>query len=640
MRRYLSIILIAALFAALLPGCGAKEEANAAPEVDYSGFETEEAVSGGGALYEANLSSLVFSKEGGDTVLTLDFTSDSRLSSGGNEREVLNPPKYRIYSLPEPNRLVIEFESLSYWDYTRELEASLPSEIQGVFNHSPQQGGAFSLFIEMSDECAYKAEADKSTLKITLRPVLSAETPPPEETDSGAIDVLAGEAAAANAAYYVVANAYRDYCDGALSCPEMAPVLASDRANILLISEGFRNKGEADELMSAILAREARAVPADWSVVELPFGSLPVYSEEMEYMAAFDVMAARLNDVETALEIAVPDGLCLAVTPERDGMLYAKHVSEYEAGGGGYDYELLCVADGSGRSRELVSFEFDTIESASYSPDGRKLAVLERSGESSHLYIFDVDSRDLLTDLSSVGFGDTISAYCWDAMGGRIYSIGGSGEIVIHQYDFNVPAENKRHTIVDKKGADESSLGFYDGEVYFCESTLEEGALMFRVKPEGGLRKKFISAGTFEFSPNGRYLAFADDNSDVTGESTEPPEFSIMDLETGETRNIMEDFSVYTFKWSLDATKLYFFENRLTGSAGEGEGGESAESSDDPYPYRLWVYDVASGTSKPVADLTSTNICVSPSASMVYLCFVDRETLGDVVRATYILNIA
>lgn len=86
---------------------------------------------------------------------------------------------------------------------------------------------------------------------------------------------------------------------------------------------------------------------------------------------------------------------------------------------------------------------------------GRKLAVLEMAGESAHLYVFDVDSHDLITDLSAVGFGDTISTYCWDSMGGRLFSISGSSDITVHQYDFNVPTENKRHTDVDKKGCDE-----------------------------------------------------------------------------------------------------------------------------------------------------------------------------------------
>ena len=34
----------------------------------------------------------------------------------------------------------------------------------------------------------------------------------------------------------------------------------------------------------------------------------------------------------------------------------------------------------------------------------------------------------------------------------------------MHQYDFNVPDEAKRHSDVDKKGCDEGMIGFADGE--------------------------------------------------------------------------------------------------------------------------------------------------------------------------------
>ena len=44
------------------------------------------------------------------------------------------------------------------------------------------------------------------------------------------------------------------------------------------------------------------------------------------------------------------------------------------------------------------------------------------------------------------------------------------------------------------------------------------------------------------------------------------------------------------------------------------------------------------GTSRVVADLTTTNIGMSASGALVYVCYTDAETLGDVVRATYALK--
>lgn len=643
MKRILTITLCAYFIIVMLSACGGGgewEEAVTAP--DYSGFETTGELSGGGALYEANLSAVNVAMDGDDAVLTLSFISNSRFSGSGTEREVGNPPKFTVYGLEDPERIVIDINSLSYWDYTRELDTGASDNILGTFNYSPEQGGEFRLYIELAHGVAYAVEESGSDVILTLRPLAEAAAQSPDGTEPvKAIDVTEGEKAAEGSAFHIVANAYRDYCSGRISCPEMTPVLADDRKNVMLISCGFSSKGEAETLMKEILSREASAVPADWSIVELEENALPSYSEEMEYMAAFDVYPARINGEATALDVAVADGLSLAVTPENDGVLYAKHISLYEAGGGAIEYEELWLQRFNGEAQELVSFQFDTIESAKYSPDGRRLAVLERSGESAHLYIFDVDSRDLISDLSSLGFGDTVSAYCFDSMGGCIYSIGGSGAIVVNQYDFNVPAESKRHTVVDDKGADESSLGFYGGEVYFCETTLDSGATMYRVKPEGGLRREYLKADSFEFSRDGRYLAYADNKTDVTMESTQPPEFRVLDLETGESRLVTGDFLVYTFTWSLDATKLYYFENKLTGSAGEESEGESAanDSANDPFPYTLWCYDMATGASTEEADLSSTAILASGDAGRVYLNYTDPETLGDVVRATYVLDI-
>ncbi len=645
MRRYLSAALAVLLAVTLLSGCKKGGDASADPKgQDLSGFSLTGDAKGGGTLMNANLASLAMRDEGGDTVLTFDFVSDSKLSGEGTQRDVSNPPKYRVYTLDKPYRLVIEFESLTYWDYEREFDPDSSALIAGVFNYSPEQGGVFRLYMQLAREVAFRASDEDSVITVTLRPIEKEEaTPAPAKTDNGVVDILEGVAAPAGSAYYVLANAYRDYCDGTITTEAMTPVLAANGVNILLISGAFNTKNAAEELMQSILAREENAVPAHWEVVLLEDGTLPSYSQDMDYLAAFDVKPARVNGVAAKLDVLIPDGLFLTLTPDREGLLYSRRVTQYEAGGSVSEYEMLYVQSLSGGARQLMDFQFQAIDSAKYSPDGRKLAVLERSGESAHLYVFDVDSRDLLTDLSSMGFGDTVSAYCWDSVGGRIFSIGGSSEIVINQYDFNVPSESKRHTVVDKKGVDESSLAFLDGEVFFCETTLEDGAQMFRVKPEGGLRRFYLAADMFAFSQDDRYLAFTDNKSDLTGAGDGAAStFAVADLQTGETTNIAADFRVYSFRWSPDAKKLFYFENMRSGNTGEGgEGGEGgdAASGADPYPYRLWVYDIATGQSRAVADLATMSIGVSASGDTIYVSYVDAETLGNVVRATYALKI-
>lgn len=648
MKKYLAAAMTIILSVLMLYGCRKDESLSENDGQDLTGFVTEGELTGGGTVLNANLCSLKMKDSGADTVLTFDFTSDSTLSGTGTEREVANPPYYKVYALDKPYRLVIEFESLAYWDYERDFNTDSSELIRGAFNYSPEQGGVFRLYLQLSDEAAYKVVSEGSVVTVTLRPVWqTAETPAPTQTDTGAVEIMEDEIAPAGTAYYVLANAYRDYCSGSITTDEMTPVLSADGMNILLISEAFSSKNAAETMMENILSREENAVRANWEVVELADNALPEYTEDMDYQAAYDVVPARLDGAPREFEIVIPDGLFLAMTPDNAGLLYSRRVSEYEAGGSVSEYEVLCVKLADGASRQLLDFEFQEVESVKYSPDGRKLAVLEQSGESMHLYVFDVDSRDLLTDLSSMGFGDTVSAYCWDSMGGRIFSIGGSNKIVVNQYDFNVPDESKRCTVVDKKGVDETSLAFLNGEVFFCETTLEDGPRMYRIKPEGGLRKFYLAADAFAFSEDDRYLAYTNNGTDYAaassdsadGSSATEPVFAIVDLQSGAVTNIETDFCVYTFMWSKNASKLFYFEDMLSGNMDESGEDSGSDAEQNPYPYRLWAYDRETGKSSIVADLTTTNIDASASGDMVYICYVDPDTLGDVVRATYALNL-
>lgn len=629
------LILSACFLLAACTGCAREASEGTPPPQSFEGFQTEGEATGGGTLLNANINAVGAAEENGDVRLTLGFIGGSRMSGGTDEREVANVPRYAVTLLPQPTRLAVSFDSITYWDYLRDLDLSASGFLLGSFGTVFEGSEAFTLYFQLAGEAAFQVVEHETSIEILLRPIAAqAAEPEAQETPAAdAIDIVADEYAAADERYYVVANAFEAYCAGTFSSGcGMTPVLAADHSTVLLISEGVSAKSEAERLRERILTEEPGAVPSDWSVVKLKNGALPAYDETMEYMAAYDQLPARIDGKETALTPLIPDGLLLSVTPQRDGFLYSRRITRGSLAET-YTYEQLCVQSMGGVSKPLLSFEFQTIESANYSPDGRRLAVLERAAESAHLYIFDLDTKELLTDLTDMGFGDTVSAYVWDSMGGRVFSIGGSGEISIHQYDFNVPTESKRHTVVDRKGVDEGSLAFFDGELYFCETTLEGGGMIYRIKPEGGTRRSYMEGSAFALSGDGRYMAFSASGDDALGGGE--THFGIRDMHNGALTTITDEFSVYTFLWSYDGSRLYYIENRLSGSAGEET--ESTGDANDAYPYRLWVYDIASGESRTIADLPYASIAVSHRADEVYLCYTDGATLGDVVRATYII---
>lgn len=639
MQKHILAIILAALMLLSLCAC-AKEDAEATPpaeELTYDGFTSEE-TSGGAELNNGNLRTVTVSESGTDTVIALDFCLGSNLTAGDTELSLRTLPDYSIRLLGEPFRLAIRIGKLEHTDYLLNNSGLNSGLISGSFSVSGADDDSYTLYFQLNSNTMYAVSASDGTLTVTLRPLAAPDAPkqtPDDNSDNAVIDVSAAEKAADGEAYYVVANAFDMYRSGTLNCGnDMTPTLSSDMETILLISAGQSSKGDAQRLMDKLLASDG-AVSAQWSIVKLKYGELPAYESGMEYLAAYDIAPCRINGKQEQGSIIIPDGLALTVTPDKSACLYSKRIKEYSDGGETIEYEQLWLCGYSSGSRAFSKYQFEQIVSAAFSPDGRRLAVLEMAGESAHLYVFDVDSRDLITDLSAVGFGDTISAYCWDSMGGRLFSIGGSGEISVHQYDFNVPDEAKRHSDVDKKGCDEGMIGFADGEVYFVETTMENDGAIYSIKPEGGSRRVFISGDNFSISPDSRYMAYTLSGGDVAG--TKASSFAYIDMQTGDVTEITRGFNVFNFMWSLDGKKIFYFENRLSGSSDDGEGEEQLT---DEYPYTLWVYYTESGVNKAVADLMSTSIIPGRDTDTVYICYTDKATLGSVVRATYALNTA
>ncbi|MDO5112476.1 MAG: hypothetical protein Q4E65_09235 [Clostridia bacterium] len=624
-------VILLLLFACLcLCACGAQEEAvdatDAALYADFTRAGTR--VGGGVPIEDANAKTLTASAQGEDIALTLSFVGGSRLSGSADEKTLLAAPAYEVYMLPAPARLVIELPAIAYWDYARTVDLSNIPGIQGCFLHMLADGDTVSIFVQLAQESMFRVEEAEDSLLIHIKPI---PTPQVAQEEEFADLVEAGTH------FFVTADAYRDYCSGVISREmDMQPTLTSDRERIVLISAPFDTPAEAERYKEQTLALTANTLPAQWSAIELAQGALPPYAEEMNYKAAYGHEVYRQNGEVKAGDVFLPDGLYLCTLPGKNGVLYSKRVTTDDVTGDVYNFEMLYTMDLQGNTKRLFPYEFETIESTQYAPDGRKLAVLERAAESTHLYVFDVEAKELLVDLSTVGFGDMISAYTWDALGSTIYAVSGSSAMQVHQYDFNVPDEAKRYSIVDKNGADEGSIDYCDGNLYFVQSDLSAGAVIYRIKPEGGVRKTFTQGDSFVISPDGAYMAVnraANEMEDAQGKDT----FILLDMKTGESRVVTDAFAAYSYFWSRDCTKLYYFENRLSGGEGEGANEEDTQTAvaADPFPYTLWVYDLITGQNAALMDFPMTSVYMSGLSERFYLCYMDEATMGSAIRATY-----
>ncbi len=609
------------IICAVAAACILLSFAACSPKEDpFKGYTTKGDISGGVALEHANAREISVWQNGDSTYIRFVFNVGSRMSGGGEEAPASTTPEYSIYPLGYPSRLVVEFESLEYSDYEHDGFSSAGC-VLGSFLHRMEGEKKACVYFQLSADAAFKAFSSGNQLEIEIKPM-----PKPEEKRGK------------EKQYFIAtANAYRDFCAGRLADIAMTPSLDASLQNIMLVSEAMESDITAELFINDSVEKYPNAVREEWTVQPAEYGARPAYDASLGYMAAYSENVARLES-SAAAQVFIPDGWYLTDLPKRtgDGVLYTRRTvisnmsSEYEC-------EMLCVMNADGSTESFLDYEFQTVESAAFSPDGRRLAVLERAEEATNFYIFDVETEELSVNLKDMGFGDMVSAYTWDDLGTTIYAVSGTDAMLIHQYDFDVPTENKRHGVVEKNGADEGCIAYCDGGLFFVQGDMDRGDIIYRVKSDGGVRKYFTEGSSFELSPDNAYMAI-NAESGISAASTASAKFRLYDMATGESTTITNEFGPQSFIWSKDGTKLYYFENRLSGEGGESSEETSAQQQDE-YPYTLWMYDVASGKNTKIGDFPTTSIYPGSSAGTVYMTYSDADTMGQRVKATYCIEV-
>lgn len=467
MKKYLAVLALLCIIT--LYGCS-KEKPQQIPEAIAAGFYGEGSVQNGGTAAEGagdiNAKALVVSSrrdgEHVETVLEFNFVTGSRMSGSEQETTGCGVPQYSVFAYDSPARLVVQFENLAFWDYRHGLSLN-HDWIRGTFQQSVFGSPKISIYFQLDRPVYFLAEASEDTLSIRLWA---------KESE----DAEANEDAETN--YYVTANAYDLYRAGTISMEiNASPTFASDMQNILLISPPMQTEEEAAAYLLNV-KRQYPAIPGElWNICTLASQALPEYDTALDYLSSYQTPVVRLEDGSLlTLPVLVPDGLYLCNLPGGEGFLYSKELPAEEEEGNA-SQQLMIMQPGR-TGTPALSFDFAAIEYTQFSPDGRKLALLESSGGGFHLYIFDANTYELLNDLSEMGFGSNTSSFIWNSLGNIVYAITGESAIQLHQFDYSIPDETKRHTVVDRSNVDEGSLGFCDGELYFTLATMEEGSMI------------------------------------------------------------------------------------------------------------------------------------------------------------------
>jgi Tol biopolymer transport system component len=665
--KSLTFILIAAM---LLSACGNKAaNAGATSVVDSEAFTNAE-VSGGESVSEANALTMMSATSDNVTTITIKFVAGSRYSSDTIDETPCAVPTYRAYFQQSPARLVVEFPDLAYSDYTRDLPGLNSDFFAGMFYNTYADGKHVVTF-QLQKSMLYKIETTQGQLAIKLK---EAEEQP--------------EAAEM---YYVTANAMQMYIDGTLpSSIAMTPVLCDEATNTVLISAPFKTSDEA-ETFAKQLTEDYDVISADKIVVvSLTGNAMPSYDSSLDYKYVLNKQIVKLNGQGMSLPVIMPDGLYLCTSPDGSQTLFSKQLQSSDDSD--FEVQELWLVDANGKQARVTAYEFATIDKAEFSPDGKKLAILERSSATAYLYVYNFDSGELL-NLGEEGFGTYTSTFVWDNIGNTIYAISGTDEMELHKYDFSVSDETKRHAAVEDLPVLGSELAYAGGYLYFTDITDNEEYIICRINPEGGVRSTVTTGMNFRTSNDGRLLAILDKSfeADADGYSS----LRTYNLETGEETMLVPKAAIYEFEWENKDSCLFFIESDefdVTGADGEGTGdttdtgdtGDAGDTGDDvsadatdaaatttatatpssdkidpedavigatssdavsggseeeSYAFQLMMYDFETKASSHLLDMISSEIFPAPHAMQLYLQFLD-STGSEPFRATYLLDIA
>lgn len=585
MRRSLVLFILIILIITI---CSCNKSEHTRSQALPDGY-TDEIMSGGTGSEDVNIKSLSVQSHGAVTELHIQFASGSELTLSG-ETEISAVPKYTVQCASQ--EILLYVENVTYTNFLRNSDTRETDQLCGTFFDEIQNTVVF----QFRNNVVYNVRENGSEL------VISAVT----ATNAHSTD---------DYAYFVTANMYEYEKAGIWQRDErLSPTLTRD-GSVIFISAPFEKRSDASVLYDELCKDYAEFCSA-FTVIAKYYNELPIHDQSADFALSYSYKPAY----EAKSDVLIADGFIIAET--NAGIMYEKFISTDDS----VHSEIYIRSNGV--SVPFTKFTFESIEKASCSPDGKRLAVLENAQSGSHLYIFDMATGELLYDLSDSGFGKRISTFVWNELGTALYAISGTEQIAVHMYDFTVKDESKRHSIIYSDNVDEGCLELYNGLLYFIASE-DKSSSVISVSPEMGMHKFFCEGSLFEFSDT--YAAVS--TAGTVSESS-ASDLYIINMKTGESDSITQDFPVYDFFWSEDGNSLYYVENKLSRE-------DTADSSDtvqsENTRVKIHRYDTNTKKSVLVCELKSYNrlAATDKGLTVMYLESTDTSVL---FAATYIIR--
>lgn len=581
--KFIKVIITAAITVGLLAGCSSNQQpgGSAAPTKTAAGGISQPGEN-------INLKDIDITVKGDETVITLSMLSGSR-KAGYAESKLTKLPEYEITQLEQPQRLMIKLRNISFWDYEQKPSWALSDFVLGVFRDVPANDNSLILYVQLSRAADFNVEESEGDLILKL-------TPGAENTDPK---------------YFCLSNSFYEYQEGTWPGGiDMTPVLCADLENKLLISKPFDTEQTANEFMNAANETLKASLPDNTVyVAQLAKDALPGFVSETDYSAAEGRSVIMKNDVLMDTPLLLQNGKYLATAS--DGRIAFSRMYTAEEPDIYPLSEKLWILDPNGRIQNIDASDFYAIDRAAFSPDGSYLAILDVSIESRVLYVYDFTTGQLI-NLGEEGFGSDTAAFAWSDQGDTLFAMTGDVSMQMMSCAF---AQDRTFAIsaVEERAGAEGTIGVSNGRLFFAETLGASGTIY-----EIGAARRVITQGIdFTISPDSKTLLVLDT---TTSDSEQVlTSLKLCDIETGESRYIVQNADISGFCFSQNGSKVYYIDASVPDTTGE-------------YKYGLFSYDVVSAAPPEFVGLCSTyEFAPIPSSGGIYL----KQYIGNAGNSFY-----
>lgn len=588
MKQIRFLIVFAILISGLLTGCVLNQEQSDAPQTAAGGVVSD--------ANNINIKDIDITQQDGNTVVTFSLLSGSR-TAGYAESKLTNLPAYEIKMLDQPQRLMVRFDNISFWDYEQKSSWALSDFLLGLFREVPSENDSLIIYIQLSRFATFDVSEDESNLTLTITPG--------DENQS--------------TQYYCVSNAFYEHQEG--KWPEsvdMQPVLCSDLSNRLLISQPFDTSEEAQSYMQSIQETVNDALPnVVLSVVSVSKSALPDFLTDIDLAQVENRHVLMKDGNYPDMSVLLENGRYLDTAS--DGRIaFSRQYKPDEAAMEQDNYlmsERLWILDTNGRDQSIDISEFFEIDKALFSYDAKYLAILDSSIENSVLYVYDFDNETLF-NLGEEGFGSQTSDFAWSDTDDTIYAMSGNDDTKqMRSCTFYEDGGLSIQAVEEQKGA-EGSVAVWNGRLFFADKT--EGKIY-----EIGATRRYIT--------DGADIAVLPESGSLLVLEVKPSQdeqvltsLKLCDIETGETEYIAEDTDIVSFGY-MEGGKVYYLDAAI-------------EDPSEGYPYGLLAYDVASGSLNENAVCSTNEFAISTSGMLYFIDYLGEANDGFYATYTYDLS--